>query len=423
MQTSHPLISVVIPVYNGGNDFRRCLKALTTAVHCKRTQEDRNRDAEEAPLAPAASLAPIAPGELIQPLAQKNPQREPLGDCLAVRPAGSAAIDARTVEIIVVSDGDSDGSWRLAEAFGVRLIRLPESGGPAKARNIGAKAASGDILFFVDADVEVHLDTLTKVAESFEADANLAALIGSYDDAPGAPNFLSQYKNLIHHYTHQQAGLEASTFWGACGAIRRHVFEAVGGFDEGYRRPCIEDIELGYRLKYAGYPIHLRADIQVKHLKRWTPTSLLRADIFYRALPWMDLLLQVQRTRPAFYQQFTQELNLKWSSKVSVILVFGLLLSGMGAGIVAGMDAIAFGTRPTSWEWASRYSFSWMTLLLPALLCGLGLLWVNLPVYRFFYQRHGWLFAIKTVPWHWLYFFYSGLVYVYTVARYRLRSG
>jgi hypothetical protein len=49
-------------------------------------------------------------------------------------------------------------------------------------------------------------------------------LIGSYDDAPGANNFLSQYKNLFHHYTHQTGSEEASTFWGACGAIRRDVF-------------------------------------------------------------------------------------------------------------------------------------------------------------------------------------------------------
>ena len=364
MQASHALISVIIPVYNGGDDFWRCLRALTACVNLDFADKFRENS---------------------------------------------------SVEIIVVSDGDSDGSWRLAEAFGVRLIRLPESGGPAKARNMGAKRAIGDILFFVDADVEVHPNTLAKVAESFEADASLAALIGSYDDAPGAPNFLSQYKNLIHHYTHQQAGLEASTFWGACGAIRRHIFEEVGGFDEGYRRPCIEDIELGYRLKYAGHPIHLRSDIQVKHLKRWTPVSLLRADIFYRALPWMDLLMQVQRTRPAFYQRFTQELNLQWSSRVSVILVFGLLLSVIGAGV----SAIASSVNPMVWGLGGGHLIGWIT----ALLCGLALGLINLPVYRFFYQRHGWLFALKTVPWHWLYFFYSGLVYAYTVARYRLRPG
>lgn len=428
MQASNLSISVIIPVYNGGSDFQRCLKALTACVD-RNLRDSFTRNSVESLSSPLASYAGVAQSRAFdcqprisrQSHYQQNARQQidyrsrEDSQSSAAFTNSNPAIAARSIEIIVVSDGDSDGSWRLAEAFGVSLIRLPESGGPAKARNIGAKSASGDILFFVDADVEVHLDTISKVAESFESNPQLAALIGSYDDAPGAPNFLSQYKNLIHHYTHQEAGLEASTFWGACGAIRRHIFEAVGGFDENYRRPCIEDIELGYRLKYAGHQIHLRPDIQVKHLKRWTVASLLRADIFYRALPWMDLLMQVKRSRPAFYQRFTQELNLKWSSKVSVVLVFGLLLCGL-SGLLATM--VSAGPSATA-GLASWRSASWAI----ALLCALGLLLINLPVYRFFYQKHGSLFALKTIPWHWLYFFYSGLVYAYSTVRYQLRSG
>ena len=310
-------ISVIVPVHNGGEAFHRCLTALTRWA--SRWREHQKREA-----AYAGSVVGLS-GPVVR---SSQPCRGEL-DRFAEKPDGWDSRGAGNVEIIVVSDGESDGSWRLAEAFGVRLIRLPVSGGPAKARNIGAKSARGDILFFVDADVEIHPDTLSKVAESFEANDGLAALIGSYDDSPGEPNFLSQYRNLIHHYTHQRASLEISTFWGACGAVRRSIFEQVGGFDEGYRKPCIEDIELGYRLKYAGHRIHLRPDIQVKHLKRWTPVSMLRADIFYRALPWTNLLMQVQRTRPAFHQRFMQELNLKWSSRFSVVLVFGLVLSAI----------------------------------------------------------------------------------------------
>ena len=492
-------ISVIIPVHNGGDDFRRCLRALSLSLDPPLNRElqyagaerrlterrsairdrgDRNLSREQQKYAnhrvndrhavftleDAALGNEILEGSHLESSnlessnlessnlesnnskssnsrsnnsessnsksnnLESNHLESSLGD-LSNRSVGN-----RPVEIIVVSDGDSDGSWRLAEAYGTRLIRLPQSGGPAKARNIGAKSASGDILFFVDADVEVHPDTLSKVVRSFEANPNLAALIGSYDDAPGAPNFLSQYKNLIHHYTHQKAPLEASTFWGACGAVRRHVFEEVGGFDESYRRPCIEDIELGYRLKYAGCQIQLRSDIWVKHLKRWTPKSLLRADIFYRALPWTDLLRQVQRTKPIFYRRFTRELNLDWRSKASVVLVFGLtfglilgLIFGLASGLmlngfaswatpnpVTGFAPAIFGCQMFNWQMAS-----WLMVLL----CGVGLLLLNLPVYQFFYRKRGWLFALKTVPWHWLYFLYSGLVYAYTAIRYRLRPG
>ncbi len=221
MKVSSITISIVIPVYNGGESFSKCLASI--------------RD----------SLSPMD-------------------------------------EVIVVSDGDTDGSWEVAQAFGAKVFRLPTPGGPARARNVGAKAAQGDILFFVDADVTLHGDTLNLIEQQFEQSPELAALIGSYDDAPGAKNFLSQYKNLFHHYTHQMSSEVAFTFWGACGAIRRSVFQAIGGFDESYRKPCIEDIELGYRLKRAGYSIRLCKNIQVKHLKRWETISLLKAEIFYK---------------------------------------------------------------------------------------------------------------------------------------------
>jgi hypothetical protein len=45
------------------------------------------------------------------------------------------------------------------------------------------------------------------------------AVFGSYDDAPRAPNFIAQYKNLFHHYVHQHGKEEASTFWAGCGTV------------------------------------------------------------------------------------------------------------------------------------------------------------------------------------------------------------
>jgi GT2 family glycosyltransferase len=80
----------------------------------------------------------------------------------------------------------------------------------------------------------------------------------SYDDETGEKNFISQYKNLFHHFVHQQSNTEAVTFWAGCGAIRQEIFDKVGGFDTArYARPSIEDIELGYWMRRMGYRLML----------------------------------------------------------------------------------------------------------------------------------------------------------------------
>jgi len=319
-------LSVITPVHHGGEKFRRCLSSIVAAV--------------------------------------------PPAD-----------------EIIVVADGDTDGSSLLAEEFGVKVVRIPVPRGPAHARNLGAQSAQGDILFFIDADVVITPYTIGKVKSSFRKTSTLAALFGSYDDEPGERNFLSQYKNLIHHYIHQRSREEASTFWAGCGAIRRQIFMEIGGFDESYRKPSIEDIELGYRLNRTGYPIRLSKNLQVKHLKRWGIVSLVKSDFFDRALPWTELILRDR--------QFINDLNLRMSSRLSVFLIYSLLTILIGG-------------------------FIWPGLFVAAGLLILALLIINIPVYRFFLQKRGLWFMIRTIPWHGFYYFYGGLAFIIGLVRFLL---
>ena len=88
-------------------------------------------------------------------------------------------------ELIVVGDGDTDGSSQYAEAACISVYRFPTPGGPGRARNLGASNAKSDILFFVDADVTVPESTIRLVKKNFAQHAEVAAVIGSYDDQPG----------------------------------------------------------------------------------------------------------------------------------------------------------------------------------------------------------------------------------------------
>ena len=106
-------------------------------------------------------------------------------DCIA----RLAACTPPAHELVVVVDGGRDQSAALAAAAGATVIDLPESIGPASARNTGAQAATGDVLLFVDADVVVPPGLVGRVEAFLQDHPGIAAVIGSYDDAPADPGF------------------------------------------------------------------------------------------------------------------------------------------------------------------------------------------------------------------------------------------
>ena len=150
----------------------------------------------------------------------------------------------------------------------------------------GARAARGEIFFFIDADCVVRPDTLALGVAAIKSGADV--IFGSYTRRRGAAGFLAQFKNYQHHYTHQQ-GVEVQTsFWSGCGAITRAAFEDVSGFDVTLH--ACEDIEFGWALTQAGHPVHLVKPMQVEHLKTYTLSRLIRSDLRARAIPWTRLI-------------------------------------------------------------------------------------------------------------------------------------
>src|SRR5262245_48326138 len=248
-----------------------------------------------------------------------------------------SAVSAQLVagdEAIVVDDGSTDDPGAVARRFGATLIRLDQRSGAAAARNRGAERATRPVLLFVDADVVLHDDAVGRGRASF-ADPSVDAVIGSYDDTPEARTVVSQFKNLAHHYFHQRAGGPIGSFWGGCGFIKREVFDAAGGFDEvRFSRPSIEDVELGWRVIDRGGRIRLDPHIQVTHLKQWTLASLIRTDVFYRAVPWIRWSLERRR--------LSGQLNASPLQQVALVVALLLVASGVAAiGSSAARIAVA----------------------------------------------------------------------------------
>ncbi len=296
-------------------------------------------------------------------------------------PALVASADSET-EIILVDDGSTDNSVEIGEQFGAKIISLNKNSGSAHARNIGVEQSKGEIILFIDADVVVQPETIQNLREIFAAKPEYSALFGSYDDAPAAPDFFSQYRNLMHHFFHQTGNSEAETFWSGFGAIKRQVFLELGGFNhKDFEIPSVEDIELGYRLREKGHRILLVPKLQVKHLKKWTFYSILRTDFWQRAVPWTELLLSNPNIK--------QNLNAGLSQKISAVLA-GLLIITIGLSV---------------------WKFWWLLFSFSILLVFIG---INREFYKFFLKRKGFWFTLLVFPMHLLYFFYSSLAFAYS---------
>jgi hypothetical protein len=307
--------------------------------------------------------------------------------------AALSAAAGTNSEIIVVDDGSTEELRSVVTDSGTDVLRLSRNSGPSSARNLGARHARGDILLFVDSDLVVAPGAVNALIQRLEADPTVAAAFGSYDNHPQAKGVVSQYRNLLHHYVHQTGNVEASTFWAGFGAIRRSVFEAVGGFDEKRFPRCIEDIELGGRLRRAGHRIILAKDIQGTHLKRWTLRSVIKTDVCCRAIPWTRLIME--------QKQAPDDLNLKAGQRASVALV-GLACLFLALSIVF-----------------ASVRFPALEMSATALL---GVIALNRKLYGFFIHERGLLFAFAAIPLHILYFLYSGTAYVWVWGEYRLRS-
>lgn len=211
-----------------------------------------------------------------------------VGHCLA-------AVQAQTrpvLEVVVVDDASTDESAAVAARHECRLISLPANAGPAVSRNVGAEAARGEILFFVDADVALAPDAVeSAVAILTTTDVAADSVCGITDKEPLLPTTaIGDYRILQSYYWRTSSVGVVTPWFSAIAAIRRSVFLGrLGGLNSRLRQT--EEIDFGVRLSRTGRVL-LTSRVVGRHNDE------------HRLLPLMRKLWRRARLRVPLYVEY-----------------------------------------------------------------------------------------------------------------------
>ena len=277
-------------------------------------------------------------------------------------------------EVIVVDDGSTDDTARVAQAAAARVLRQANAGA-AVARNTGARAARGDLLFFTDADCAPVAGWVTALATAFDDD-RVAGAKGTY---------LTRQRGLVPRFTQleyedrydRMAGAETIDFIDTySAAYRRDIFLANGGFDPSIMK--VEDQELSFRLAEKGYRLIFKSDAVVYH--RHNPTLRAYAYRKYYIGYWKARLARSQPGRMVKDSHTPQVLKVQMALAVATLsaLIFTVLTA-----LIADAAAAKFGLAA-----AGLAALLFLVSALPFLakvwrrdravtLPGVGLLWVR----------------------------------------------
>ncbi|MEM3441970.1 MAG: glycosyltransferase, partial [Candidatus Bathyarchaeia archaeon] len=280
------------------------------------------------------------------------------------------------VEVIIVEDGSTDGSFEVCEAYarshgGVRVLRRAVSDGKPSALNFGLRHARGDIVAVFDADSVVDADALRNAAEYF-ADPAVAAVQGRTLSINAKENMLTEFVSYeeavwCEAYLRGKDALDLFVHLrGSCQFIRRDVLDALDGFDE---KTLSEDMEFSARLAERDYRIRYAPDVQ-----SWqeSPSSL--RQLFTQRLRWFRGTMHVALR----YGQLMARLNKKRIDAEATLFGPFVLIASLTGYLVAvyGLFAPVF----VDAFLRSILQFTALATTVTLLMCGLALVYVSKPM-------------------------------------------
>lgn len=195
------------------------------------------------------------------------------------------------MEVLIVDDCSTDNTVEIVRKYPVRVIQMEKNGGPARARNRGVEEAMGDIIFFLDSDVLVMDGTVKEVKDYFENNPSANCVIGVCATEPLNKGFVPKYMAMFE-YIHlvDTPGNKVSVFAPRCGAIKKELFQRVGGYDESYKGADVEDFELARRIIKTD-SILLNPKMLVRHQFVNNFEEAVK-NYFKRAVMWVHLFLK-----------------------------------------------------------------------------------------------------------------------------------
>jgi cellulose synthase/poly-beta-1,6-N-acetylglucosamine synthase-like glycosyltransferase len=300
---------------------------------------------------------------------------ETLGGCLEA--LATQTVDANDYEVIVVDDGSTDASARIAARLGAQVI-LQEHAGAAAARNRGAEQALGQILLFTDADCEPLPDWIETMTAPF-SDPVVAGVKGVYCTRQrslvarfGQAEYEEKYARLS-----RMSQIDFVDTYSA--AYRRRVFEQEKGFDTAFPAATVEDQELSYRLARAGHKLVFASSARVYHLH---PETVWRYAYRKAYIARWKVLVHAWHPSKAVRDSYTP-----WTQKAQLVLlplVVGLatvaamgLVSWLFAALVAGLgllSTIPLMSKARQFGWSCVLATP-VLVLVRTLALNIGLVW------------------------------------------------